>query len=473
MRREMFMRSLSLGILTGLGMTMLLGCNKNNVDYSIEGETKSTESEAENRKIGVVQFADAPIWNEMWTIEEEGKESIAVEVDADIRIPKTDQMSVVEVTEPEFDAEFKEQIAKRIFENEEVYYNDISHLPRQELEEQYAYYEALYKSDPDVHMGNDLKKMLETYEAALEQAKDTYTLAEEYTVDEYIGKRDGISYKLHFMDSGMNGEEESSWGYRDIWLYPKDIYTVCPKSVADFSQLQYGAFSGEGSPVNECQFSEQEAQKLAGRMMENLGLEYPVLAYSRPLMWGDESFSSESQEEWTANGYVFTYEFGVDDVSFVGFGIESEYVNNDGSSADDKMSYSLDARLTVYVTDAGVIQMSANNPLETSSMSESVELLPLDVIQGVMKEQMEKQREIFRFMYPSRGGELAFNAMELIYFRMSDKDNPGHYSYVPAWRLSKQSEIEMSDIGMDTKSIYNPVMINAIDGSVIDIYDEI
>jgi len=62
-----------------------------------------------------------------------------------------------------------------------------------------------------------------------------------------------------------------------------------------------------------------------------------------------------------------------------------------------------------------------------------------------------------------------YDSLELIYLRMRDKEHEGYFSYVPVWR--------MADVwfrgGDGYADVYtNPILINAIDGSVIDFYDE-
>lgn len=60
------------------------------------------------------------------------------------------------------------------------------------------------------------------------------------------------------------------------------------------------------------------------------------------------------------------------------------------------------------------------------------------------------------------------NEMQLIYFRIRDEENPGVYSYVPAWRLASVSRLEIEP----PVQINAAVLINAIDGSEIDLFNE-
>ncbi len=85
-------------------------------------------------------------------------------------------------------------------------------------------------------------------------------------------------------------------------------------------------------------------------------------------------------------------------------------------------------------------------------------------------EQLTNHLGIFRFSFlASIGSTVDLNEMELIYFRMRDRKNQGYYSYVPAWRLADV----VRDVSGRITGISNQVLINAIDGSVIDFYEEV
>lgn len=468
-------KGVSAVLLLCLSMNLAAGCKDKTVDYDIG---INTESARNAEKSGVEQFAEAPAWEEEWTTENKKGDTVTLKVDADITLPQTGQMSVVEVMEPVFDAEDKETVAKRIFGNEEVYYNDIPHLPRKELEEKRAYYEMwynayaepseeeasriIYSSGGENVYQKEMEEKLKACEAAMADAKDTYTPVDTYTADEYLGNREGIPYELSF--SEWDADRSSLRRIKTIKLAPKDVYQICPENLRETEELMYTAWPQRTPVENQCGISEEEAQKAAQHFVDNLGLDYSVYAYSQPMVWANNTL----WDDWIANGYVFTFDFGIDEISFVSFGREEDYTNfYIKHNESDELQYSLNAQMKVYVTETGVIAMTADNPVETLQISEQVELLPLDTIEGIMKDQLTKNLDTFRFNYPPRG-DLNFDEMELIYFRVRDKENPGNYSYVPAWRLSSVSKEEEYHV----ISVRNPVLVNAMDGSVIDFYDE-
>lgn len=411
------MRMLAIGVAATLSMTLLCACGKEqNIDYTIEGMTETEQPQNDGGKSGLSQF-DGEVWEENWTVrtgetEWEGQTVDVVTnivVDAEIVVPKAEQMSVIEVKEPEFDEEYKETIAERIFESDDFYYEN-----------------------------------------------------------GYIGSYAGREYRLSFVEEP--GDEVFIRSIKQIFMAPTNLYEVCPDKYKNVEDLICSAWMLGNYVENQCQISEADALKEAEEFVEKLGLNYSVVSTTRPLVWGvpPEVISITDgldSEDWGIDGYVFSFDLGVDGISFVDYGMEEDYADFwSKTERKEEVQYSMQARLQVYVTDKGVIQMVANNPVEIIGVSEGVELLPLDTVKGIIKEALKEQWEAFRF----DDVEKYYDGMELIYFRVRDKENPGKYSYVPTWRLGSVTR----DTIQHLISIKDPVLINAIDGSVIDFYNE-
>lgn len=433
MRKIIWKRLLCVGLVTGLTTGFLTGCGEEkDVDYRIDGVMEEAQTGEHGGKSEVGQFADEKNWSEVWTITENVNEAVEVTVDADIILPEAEEMSVVEVKVPEFGAEYKEKLLKRMFQGE-IYYGDAEHIPEEDLEE-------------------------------------NYIPAEEYEIDLYIGKRDGKRFQVFFYAD----EAEEVWQSitQGILYAARDFEDICPKGYEKYTTYKehpyVSSFDKSDMTENECELSEAEAEELARGFVDVLGLEYPILAYTKPLLWGDDSISEENAYNWPANGYVFHYEYGVEDILFSGYGKEAEYTQFSNWKLGEESQYSMAAELTVYVTEQGVIQMNVHNPIETTDVTENVKLLPLDAVKEIMREETQKEYEQFRFLHSVRNTELYFNRMELIYFRVRDKENAGQYSYVPAWRLSDQFGLKE----MNNRSIRNPIIVNAIDGTLINFYEE-
>ena len=321
----------------------------------------------------------------------------------------------------------------------------------------------------------------------METARDTddYIPVDGYTVNEYIGTLRGSAYELSFTERTNERDADAFIHHRtkEIAFVPKDVHEICPKELSASEYLH--CFPGTRSVSgNQCELTEEQAKEEAWNFIDKLGLEYPVFAYSRPLLWSG-NFGNDVPTTWTGyygdmvvNGYVFFYDFGIDDVSVVGYGIEKGYSNLYLKKKDSEpMRYSLEARIQIYVTDEGVIQMNAYNPLETTGVSANVGLLPLDTIYEIMEEQLTDHLAKLRFAYTNFNEEIPLDKMELIYFRVRDEANPGYYSYVPTWRLGELAGTVETQREQEEEPFYpmvkNTVLINAIDGSPIDLFDEV
>lgn len=488
MKSQFGKRLLCAGLISCLALGILTGCGEEEtVDYSIEGIEEITENGeiSEDGEIdevaasGLSQFEEGEVWKETLTIKmidsEWDGETVTetdVNVNAKITVPQVEQMSVIEVTEPEFDAEYKEAVAEKFFAEGEIYYGDLPHLPKKEQQELKDYFMGggeISISYVDDYMESlewdqywqDLGEMLNN----TEELSDTYTPVEEYTINRYTGIYEGRMYNLSFIEA--TGDIFSSYrqAKRIKWTV-EDLYQVCPEKFKEQEDLTCSPWMRGSWIDNQCEISEEEALKQAKKFAEQLGLDYPVYSYSRPLMWGTapERVTEESEsDDWGINGYVFYFDLGVDEISFVSYGVEEEYWGF-GWSESEEMQYSLQAQLQIYVTDQGVIRVIADNPMEITGVLEGVELLPLDTVKSIMKEAMNEQSEILLL----DDNRTNFNSMELIYFRVRDKENTGNYSYVPTWRLGYVTK----DTVLHETSVRNPVLINAIDGSLIDFHDE-
>lgn len=496
---------LTAGIIVMLTACGVVGCGEEKtVDYTIEGVTEEqaegqTAEKAEGQdaesvsdkqpqnaggKIGLAQFEGEEEWKntlrtKLVTESGNGEQSEVyadVRVKAEIIVPQVNQMSVVEVTETQFDAAYKENLAKKIFPSEELYYGNVANLPRQDIERLWPKYEAsiTITSEEPFNFEEWNNERIACYEAYnnLDNLKDTYTPVKEFSVNRYLGNYEGRMYSLTFLED----EEDREYVYRRmkrITLEANDIYEVCPDKFKKQQNLSCMPWMFGDWLENPCEISEEEALKEAENFVDKLGFDTLVYTFSRPLAWGNVPeviavMDTGEAVDWGVNGYVFYFDLGVDDISFVQYGVEEDYFNWETSNAEDEDGekvYSLRSQLQIYVTDKGIIKMVLDNPVDITGVSGGLELLPLDTVKEIIRKELDAQWQVFRFgtYYP-----LDMNEMELIYFRVRDKDNPGKFSYVPTWRLGTVMREEVNH-GID---IRYPVLINAIDGSVIDFYDE-
>ena len=487
MRREI-KRKYAYGLLLCLSVNLLAGCKEKTVDYSMEGATESAQKEnsvsntVSRGKKGLKQFADVKYWKESWTrVNEEGEESGGY-VEVDISVPDVEQMFVAEVKELELDTAYKKQLTERIFRDGEIYYGDVEYLPKKELEERREYCEVMRQSGSED--GTDWEKELSIYEEALKTAGETYTPADGYDAAAYLGTYAGESYELSFLEYDVgevpdkmaeyqqfrnrpfvkSAGDQNEDGFviccrcKEILFTAKDLYRFCPEEVKAVENLNYKALERNLAVENRCKLSEEEAREQAESFLKELKLEYPAYVYAEPLGWRTGADTGNDMADYVADGYVFLFDAGIDSVSFTRYGTQETDRYFSRKKGAEEIRYSMKARLEIYINDKGVIGMRDQNPVETIGVSEEIEMLPINVIQEIMKEQIE--------LDDFSGTR---DSLELIYLRMRDKEHEGYFSYVPVWR--------MADVwfrgGDGYADVYtNPILINAIDGSVIDFYEE-
>lgn len=534
MGRAMRKGCVCFGVFLCLSMNLLAGCKEKTVDYSMEGETESMLEEngisntVVRGKKGVKQFLDEPRWIECMSVENAKGEEVPIDVGWDnVTVPDVDEMFVIEVQEPEFDTAYKKQLAERIFGDAEIYYNDLAHLPKKDIEERRERCQAVYRlaeesqriaygdmkliakqhqfdlvnvegwKDIDAENVKGWKGALEQellrYDSVLETAGSVYTPVSEYDVSEYLGTYSGIAYQLSFLERervriggegfvyGEKNENDCFMNCRgkEISFFAKDIYQVCPDEVKEVEGLYYENLRSIGMGMqNQCSLSEEEAEEVAQRFVDELKLDYSVYNRSEQLGWWTGKDWGDVDVQYLLNGYIFYFDAGIDSMSFLQFGSqETDGYFREKKKKSEESQYSMRAQMEVYVNDKGVIRMRAYNPIETLTISEGVDLLPLDVVKEIIMEQVSGQFEKFRFKFTDGAAildeikqmEYEFvnltDKMELIYFRVRNKKNVGYYSYIPAWRLSGTH--------YSSGKIENQILINAIDGSVIDFYDEV
>lgn len=483
MKRRRLVKWVNAGLLLCLGMSVLSGCKNNTVDYDVDGVTESGESAGKvygDGEAGLKQFAQEIAANPLW--QEAGKVTLSDgneywwEVDAQISIPDARQMYVADAEESFFDESEKERIAAGLF-GKAVYYYDTAHLPKKDLTERQSRYQKEYDSAfKTSEKKEQLAEQLSECEEAMKTAGDVYTPVEKYDVEEYLGEREGIFYELSFEEEetvrfshGRVSDVGDTYGRgRSATLAPKDIYQVCPQEVREVENLFYSVEDMDISLENQCGISEEEAQNLAQSFVENLEADYSVCVESRPLYWYNGASYANQELNYVADGYVFYYDAGIEDVSFVQYGTQEEFylrVDTDKKRErkSEELPYSMKARIEIYVNEKGIIGMKAENPVKIMHVTNGVKLLPLETVKGIIREYVKLDWDWSLTWFEP-------NELKLIYFRVRDEENPRHYCYLPVWRFAYGTS---HDERGNAEIIDSMLLFNAIDGSAIDFFDEI
>ena len=274
-----------------------------------------------------------------------------------------------------------------------------------------------------------------------------------------------------FYDSSK--DEETGWIHSRRTIY-------CDLIVENFGALhvseehrneflQYGSSGHEPSEENLCSYSMEEAEKLAADFLEKLGIfvsGYQIEEHSG-LCWGDHPYGREYfMEDGHYISYVLKDDLGNDLITHL-----DNYINI-GSLYTGTM-YELDPQIKVYLVDQGIMNVNIGNPVQVIGSTKVTKYASFDTVKESLKTALIEE---FDKVYIPRDPcfdtkeQLIINSIELIYFRIKVKGQEGYYSYIPVWRFCHQTELDGELID---ESIYNPILVNALDGSVIYLQDEL
>lgn len=452
---------LTMGICGCLAMGLLCGCSEEKVDYGL-----NTEEDGGGAFGSLEQFADAQQWEDDWKVPMEGSSELDMTVRAKVTVPDVGAMSVVEVEEIVTDQEWRKQFLNSFYGGNPVYYHDKEHYTSGELEEliQNEQNQISALKDPDYDgVSEDQKELvieslreeITRWESFLSNASEEYTEAEDFdSCDTYLGYVDELPCEVIFR---VNDEGS----VLEIDAHPHYSAVFGPETSFDYVEA-YRSSAGNAPSSGEqtCEISREEARTLADNFLVQTGRASQVCFAEEDTHWvrvaADEA-GLVTESETVIYGYSFSYSTGADGVSFAQFGgiRDHDLFWDDGSLVD---FFDSNDTTTITVTDEGIVSVSMQYPITVNTVSRQTELLPLDTIQRIMKDEVMNNSAEYDFVMHPR-----FNSLDLIYFRVKDDSREGSYSYVPAWRLSAK----------DQDTYYHPVLVNAIDGSVIHIKDEL
>lgn len=277
----------------------------------------------------------------------------------------------------------------------------------------------------------------------------------EGTEKKYRGTRDGIEYE---MEADVDDKGSS------IFFSAKEVKDIYPERIKGKGDFYYCPMEAEEGSENECKLTMEEADKMARAFLQKTGFSDLIQTDAKVLQW-EEFATDENGEalnlgrpaERFNDGWYFTYGQGVDGVAFRDFVVAREPVHGDNEEVTSE-GYSEACFISVCITDRGVIAVDFGSLLEIQSVTPGVKLLPLDEIKKIMKSEMKQLAEFN--VTKRKKYTMKFEFLELIYYRVTDPENANQFTYIPAWRLRDHMGYEP------------PFVVNAMDGSVVDDWEE-
>lgn len=441
MRKHTRILAAAMTIVEAIVIISLTGCSGKKVDYGNESESKETKNMSALADIK----ADSD-WKENFTIQT-GNGEKTVYINANIVVPDFDNMSVVEVENVKIDADYKKRFLDLYFGGNEYYYHDPDHYTVDELNE---VIEDWQKTQDDTH-SEWLEQQLAEYRDKLETAKTTYTVAKDLeNCEVFAGYKGDVFCEVEFEAHKVHAYAwyQSGTDYGPPSLRNEDYDTITQTFQDDDPKDKADETSNEGSK------SAASAKKEAGNFLSKLGMQDLVERGECECGWIGFNNSEEGNDYQTATwGYIYSYATGIDGITFKDGLDRDTYLSVYETNDSDTDDVTLPDSTLLTVTDDGIIDVQLEYPVNVTQIYKDVELISLKNIEQIIKAEITENPD----KYDTTS---SFNKLQLGYLKIRSDSEPGKYSYVPAWALSRM---------VDYSSERNAIFVNAIDGTIIDL----
>lgn len=441
MRKHTRILAAAMTIVEAIVIISLTGCSGKKVDYGNESESKETKNMSALADIK----ADSD-WKENFTIQT-GNGEKTVYINANIVVPDFDNMSVVEVENVKIDADYKKRFLDLYFGGNEYYYHDPDHYTVDELNE---VIEDWQKTQDDTH-SEWLEQQLAEYRDKLETAKTTYTVAKDLeNCEVFAGYKGDVFCGVEFEAHKVHAYAwyQSGTDYGPPSLRNEDYDTITQTFQDDDLKDKADETSNEGSK------SAASAKKEAGNFLSKLGMQDLVERGECECGWIGFNNSEEGNDYQTATwGYIYSYATGIDGITFKDGLDRDTYLSVYETNDSDTDDVTLPDSTLLTVTDDGIIDVQLEYPVNVTQIYKDVELISLKNIEQIIKAEITENPDKYDTIS-------SFNKLQLGYLKIRSDSEPGKYSYVPAWALSRM---------VDYSSERNAIFVNAIDGTIIDL----
>ena len=467
--KSRWLKRLVIGSIFMILVMVLCACDKEDVDYV---DDKGNYNAAIQDSILGQQLQVPYACYQELNADVSGVKSIIID-DIDIRIPSGDRMDIVYCETADYENGFIERFLKG-FSNDGA---------------------AVRYKPPNVNTVEDLNKTIEIHETWLEGAKaagNSEGIAEmekdikflntlfEKTVDEYpIAKsiEEGEPYIVENGNSRYStqtshlGESE----YLYVCLMRRPIH-LKREYTGDEEHVGYGSeeadFSGIGRDSNMCKLTVEEASNKADAIMAKCGLNDMTLIDTGDIMW----FYSIATGYLTGeelpplyDGYVFQYVRSVNGEALYSPSLYS--MDNGVGNIDGDIYGDIDAafdQILLYIDDIGVVRMEGTYRLSETGRDKNVSLLTFEEAIAALNEGIADYYK----KYPTSYSKICFNDVRLTYYAVSD--GKGDFKIIPVWVFSEDLEYENEGkTEIDENTPVQLVIVNAVDGTIVDIPQEL
>ena len=444
-------------------LVIFSGCGKDKVDYVTESEVSSS-SDANGQHL-----KDKLSVEESWVEAFDGNSYI--NVDTAINFPDIYGVNVYEAEPWSLSPDERKIFMDNFFD--EIYYYGDEYFTKDELkliiEDQQKYVAELeaagYQGEQIEESINYANDYIEKLNAQLENAPDTHVPADTFDKGIYLAKYNDMDFMVNFSGNYTDEYKKIDFSSVGIGLYDSFDMFEDPDSMRE-KYVDVGMWERviETEAVeNLCKISVDEARMHAVDFVEQMDVgnmqivkEYPLKCYGT----NEEHFT----EEWY-DGYAYVFHREIDELpvdgamvyDYCGDMLIEEVLGEayNGYSMGYEMNYGLE-EILVCVNSKGVISMDYVCPIKIkNTVAKDVNLLSYDKIKTIFSDKLMTLKVDDAY--------LKFTNLDFVYFPLlQEKDDVSSISLIPAWRLTDMD-------GNDDKNPRHYLVINAMDGSVINV----
>lgn len=323
-----------------------------------------------------------------------------------------------------------------------IYNSDFDKLPKSVFETELEYRKNAYEYNRDKNMDD---KLLSDLENQIAIAPDDFTKEDDFSKREYlIDYMDCIYYTL----IGSYNEQKS--GVSGIFMepYQNEWISLLPAKydLAGGTSAYCGAvkYSNYGDINNDCSMTKQEIEAACRSYLDRLGIEGFKVVGIKNLQWLiDGNFCGYY-------GYEAVLQRSFDNIPVSDSQHEYEEISENGEVYQNELSYGTEC-IFLYVDDRGVLSFQYNSMTEnTRTITEHTALLDFESIKAVVTDRFANQYK------DASGVNINYDSVSFCYVNVANPADMEEITAVPAWCFTNS----------DKKN--PPLVINAIDGTVID-----
>ncbi len=448
----------------GIMLILLTGCGKDKVEYVTETNTPtdSVGSDISLSSVAEKMGVDEELW------EEAVDDATVKRIYATVNVPEVSGMKVINMEKLDYanSPELKESFITTVTDTPVYCYGE-GYYTKEELADNVKYYENIINIRTEAGEVVE-QEFYDLYNEAVElyeNAPDEYTEITDFSGDEYLFTSDtnGMNYIISFYSNDLIDNYGISMELQNM----EDLVEANGQRVR-FDSIYYHDYVSPED--NQCTISEEDALGLAEEFIANLGVgEFDLYSTSYSeyfFLRGNVDDYDYTEEERLYDGYCFEFIRTVDGVFcvnhiFAGSELIEEQAREAyGAETDDTFfgPNNMSEKISINVSSQGIVSFNYSNPMtQKEVLYDNVNLLSYDSVKNVFVE------EIYEKEYYDM---TTFRYLDLTYFVNVDKETDACIM-IPVWMLSTKSQVDS-----DYDSEYSFVLINAMDGSVINVGEQ-